>query len=167
MAPTFQGWRLAVWDLYSKRRRRELSQTPDVFTYDRLSNELRTQIVHVWGEAIGTPYYDAHSTGKIQETYQEIVQVLRREYGVFKLSNARDPGDVRDAHEDLTTWFLSEKKNERVLDAIELTFRIIDKYCGDNSYIHGRRNRKIADDAVEELNIRFKEHGIGYQFTDN
>jgi hypothetical protein len=158
---------MAVWDLYSKRRKRELGQVPDVFTYDRLSNELRTQIVHIWGEAIGTPYYDAHdSTGKIQETYQEIVQILRREYGVFKLSDARDPQDARDAHSDLTTWFLSEKNDERVLDAIELTFRIIDKYCGQSDYIYGRKNRKIADDAIQELNIRFKEHGIGYQFTD-
>jgi hypothetical protein len=159
---------MAVWDLYSKRRKRELGQGPDVFTYDGLLSELRTQIVHIWGEAIGTPYYDGHdSTEKIQETYQEIVQILRREYGVFKLANARDPDDARDAYGDLNAWFLSEKNDERVLDAIELTFRIINKYCGDSNYIYGRKNRKIADDAIKELNIRFKEHGIGYQFDAN
>ncbi len=159
---------MAVWDLYSKRRKRELGQVPDVFTYDRVPNELRTQIVHIWGEAIGTPYYDKHdATKKIQQTYQKIVQILRREYGVFKLSNRSDPQNKRDAHDDLTTWFLSEQNDERVLDAIELTFRIIDNFCSDNGYIYGRNNRKIADDAVRELNIRFKEHGIGYQFTDN
>ena len=38
---------------------------------------------------------------------------------------------------------------EKVLDAVELSFQVI-----------GR------DDAIEELNQRFKEHGFGYQFTN-
>jgi hypothetical protein len=160
---------MAVWELYSKRRKKELGQLPDVFTYDSIPSALRTQVVHMWDEAIGVPYRRNMMAGeseKIQGTYLQIAQILRREYGLFKLSTSRDPSDKGEAREDLVNWFLKEQDNERVLDAIELTFRIIDVYCGDDRYLHKRNNRKIADGVVEELNIRFKEHGVGYQFAE-
>lgn len=33
-------------------------------------------------------------------------------------------------------------------------------------YIEHHRIQERADDAIEELNQRFKEHGVGYQFTN-
>ena len=36
----------------------------------------------------------------------------------------------------------------------------------DRNYLHRPNASKIADEAIEELNYRFKEHGIGYQFTN-
>jgi hypothetical protein len=121
----------------------------------------------MWDEAIGVPYSnDIDHTETIQDTYLEIAQLLRREYGVFKLSSSRHPNDRREARDDLVNWFLKEQENERVLDAIELTFRIIEVYCGKDNYLYGRKNRKLADGVVEELNTRFKEHGVGYQLTE-
>ena len=32
--------------------------------------------------------------------------------------------------------------------------------------MHGRRAVDVADEALEEINARFKEHAIGYQYTD-
>ncbi|MCP3369893.1 STM4504/CBY_0614 family protein [Bradyrhizobium cajani] len=158
---------MAVWELYSKRRKKELGQLSDVYTYDSIPTTLRTQVVHMWDDAIGVEYRSRDAdTQTIQSTYLQIAQILRREYGVFKLSNSRDPQDKREARADLVSWFLKEEDNGRILDAIELTFRIIEVYCGEEYYPHGRKNRKIADSAVEELNARFKEHGVGYQFTE-
>ncbi|MCW1988756.1 hypothetical protein ABIE85_004236 [Bradyrhizobium diazoefficiens] len=87
---------MAVWELYSKRRKKELGQLADVFTYDTIPGALRTQVVQMWNEAIGVEYR-ADDTETIQDTYLQIAQILRREYGVFKLSNSRDPGDRREA----------------------------------------------------------------------
>ncbi|MDI3564212.1 STM4504/CBY_0614 family protein [Bradyrhizobium sp. Arg816] len=160
---------MAVWELYSKRRTKELGQLADVFTYDSIPRVLRTQVVHMWDEGIGVPYYTGDGPDdaeKIQDTYLQITQILRREYGLFRLSNARDPRNREHAKDDLVNWFLDEQDNERVLDAIELTFRIIEAYCGERDYLYYRKNREIADGVVEELNTRFKEHGVGYQFTD-
>jgi hypothetical protein len=159
---------MAVWDLYSKRRKRELGQLADVFTYDSIPSALRTQVVHMWDEAIGIPYQSGVTghTDKIQDTYLQIAQILRREYGVFKLSNSRDPDDKREAREDLVNWFLKEPDNERVLDAIELTFRIIEVYCGKDNYLQRRDNKQISEGVLVELNTRFKEHGVGYQFAE-
>jgi hypothetical protein len=160
---------MAVFDLYSKRRKRELGNEPDVFTYDNVPQPFRTQIVHMWNEAIGEPYHTStrmDETEKIQDTYLRIAQVLRREYGVFKLSKASNPNDSSQAKDDLEIWFLAEKDNDRILDAIELTFRVIETFCSRGDYIYGRRNSDIAEEIVKELNCRFKEHGIGYQYTD-
>jgi hypothetical protein len=158
---------MPVWDLYSKRRKKELGQLPDVFTYDSIPSALRTQVVHMWDDAIGVPYRSGErETETIQNTYLQIARILRREFGVFKLSNSREPDDKREARDDLVSWFLKEHDNERLLDAIELTFQVIETYCGKDNYLYSRKNRKIADDAVEELNTRFKEHGVGYQFTE-
>ncbi|MDA9414084.1 hypothetical protein XH81_04290 [Bradyrhizobium sp. CCBAU 25360] len=159
---------MAVFDLYSKRRKRELGQTPDVFTYDEIPEGLRTQVVHIWSDAIGEPSLSEWHSEDMRQWYHEIAKVLRREYSVFKLvSRYMDPNDPRDAQRELTEWFLAEKDAARVLDAIELSFRVINNVCGEFNYAgRGDRAAKIAKEALEELNARFKEYGVGYQYTD-
>ena len=57
--------------------------------------------------------------------------------------------DTRDYRAEFFKFFLKEENFEKALDALELSFRYID-----------------CDDAIKELNRRFKEHGVGYQFTN-
>lgn len=57
---------------------------------------------------------------------------------------------------------------EGALDIIELSFRVIDRGTRD-FYPHTRQKAGIkqdADDAIEELNHRFREHGVGYQYLN-
>lgn len=37
---------MAIHDLFSKRRKQELGERPDVYAYDFLPHELRVQIIH-------------------------------------------------------------------------------------------------------------------------
>ena len=161
---------MAVLDLYSKRKKRELSEANDVYIYDNIPVELRRQIIHIWGDAFGKPNSDnlrVGATEEIQNLYLNVAQALRREYGLFTLTKIRiDPEDRREAREDLISWFLSEDNVDRALDAIELTFRVIDRVCSHPSYLNRHKNREIANRAIEELNSRFKEHGVGYQLSD-
>ena len=46
---------MAIFDLYSKRRKAERGEVPDVYIYDKIPSGLRVQIVHIWGDAIGNP----------------------------------------------------------------------------------------------------------------
>lgn len=162
---------MPVYDLYSKRRARELGQATDVFTYDEIPEGLRTQIIHIWGDAIGIPFVTPGPDGtgqKIRSIYQQIVKILRREYRVFNLlQTKRDPNDEQYAFDELKQWFLSESNTDRVLDAVEITARTIERICSRNDYIPRRRNSaEICKDAITELNIRFKESGVGYQYAD-
>lgn len=162
---------MPVYDLYSKRRARESGQTTDVFTYNEIPEGLRIQIVHIWGDAIGVPYVTPGPDGtgqKIRSIYMQIVKILRREYRVFNLlQTKRDPNDEQYAFDELKQWFLRESNTDRVLDAIEITARTIERVCSSHGYISPRRNNaEICKDALVELNVRFKESGVGYQYED-
>ena len=101
----------------------------------------------------------------MENTYMGLVNILRREYGVFQL-----PGyEIRHNQtyiDELTYFFLSEKDIERCLDVIELSFHAIDILTRDYNYMGRRNPSDIADDAINELNQRFKEHGVGYNFEN-
>ena len=65
-------------------------------------------------------------------------------------------------------FFLQEESIERALDVVELAFKLINTFIRDNSSYQYYTDRKLDPDAaVEELNERFKEHGVGYQFESN
>ena len=96
-----------------------------------------------------------------KKTYEDIHQILCKEYGVFSLGKNEES-----YYSAIFNYFLRENDHEKCLDVIELSFKVIDTYVRQN-----RRDFKAAagvrqkpDDAIEELNTRFKESGIGYQF---
>ena len=67
---------------------------------------------------------------------------------------------------DLLNFLLQERTTEKVIDVIELSFRAIDHRTRTRGYL-GRRNPSgDADRAIEELNRRFKEHGVGYRYAN-
>jgi hypothetical protein len=163
---------MAVYDLYSKRRMRQRGEVPDVYSYDVISEALRTQVIHIWHDVIGLPGVNPPKfmfVEQVREVYQTMTQTLRREYGLVKLFNANaiNPNDQEYALLDLESWFRREENTERVLDAIELSFKVIEGYCSKRGYLNRSNAETVASDAVEELNIRFKEHGLGYQFNSS
>ena len=123
-------------------------------------SELRVQVVHIWDDALGDPSRDY--TGNITGAYRFVINTLRREYGLFEL--AVTFGD--DELTELREFFLKTPDRERALDVIELTFMIIDRGTRAWDYNHQQDANGIADRAIEELNGRFKEHGVGYCYSD-
>jgi uncharacterized protein DUF7014/AbiJ-like protein len=149
---------MAIFELFSKRKKRESGDVPDVYIYDQIPRALRVQIIHIWGDAIGSPetFHSAESL------YERIVQTLHREYGLFRLDDRRG----EPPYAELSSFFLTEKDTDKALDVIELSFRAIDRNTRSISY-RGRRDcSEIADAAIQELNGRFKEHGVGYFYSD-
>jgi hypothetical protein len=129
---------------------------PDVYVYDPIPPQLKVQIVHIIDDTFGVSGYPDSAT----DLYQTVVGILCREYGVFQLvPNSRKPRDI------LFEFITKESDTERILDAVEVCFRAIDMYIRkDYNYRHTTTRKLDSDDAIEELNTRFKEHGIGYQF---
>ena len=154
---------MAIFDLFSKRQKKLRGDVPDVYVYDELPQELRTQIIHIWLDTLGRG--DQYYEGQVRHYYPLIVDTLCREYGLFKLPGSKDYGD-RDYIQELVNFFLREENIERALDAVELSFRVIDRATRDWDYLRRQNANEIADEAIEELNGRFKEHGVGYQFAD-
>lgn len=151
---------MPVFDLFSKRQKRLKGEVPDVFSYDTIPQPLRVQIVHIIKDTIGHDKYsnDHHA----HDAYKFLQQTLTREYGVFILGKSQ-----HDSYEEqVLNLLLQSPDTDKVIDVIELSFRYIDIYLREHFYQYSQySNSKInPDEAISELNERFREHGIGYSF---
>ena len=138
---------MGVFDIFSKRQKKLRGEVPDEYTYDSIPEPLRVQIIHIWNDTSN------------RTACQSIVETLCREYGLFSLV-PREAYDARNDRSELGNFLLAERDPEKALDAIELSFRVIDLVTRKWDYHAPER----ADDAIAELNARFQEHGIGYAF---
>lgn len=154
---------MTVFNLYSKRKAMERGGDLDVYFYDNIPETLRTQIIYIWKDVIGTKSEFNEDEREVVTMYKFLTETLCREYGKFSLSN-----DGYNNYDDLIAFFLNETDTEKVLDVIELSFKVIDKMTRNYGYRPpcGDPNKR-ADDAISELNTRFKEHAIGYQFENS
>lgn len=154
---------VSIFDLFSKRQKKLRGEVPDVYTYSDLPKELRTQIVHIWFDALGSR--DDFFQQTVQSAYEFIVNTLCREYGQFCLHETRQQGG-RHCQQELVLFFLAEDDVERALDAVEISFKVIDTKTRHWDYLRRNNSSIIADSAIVELNARFQEHGVGFQYTD-
>ena len=153
---------MTVFDLYSKRSKRRRGEVPDVYVYDRIPPALRVQIVHILRDSLGDVNEDRN--GNVQGAYQCLVELLCREYGVFQLSESQFTARSRDYSRELLTFVLEENDVDRVIDAVEVCFRYVDRATREFNYQFISDGNDRADAAISELNQRFAEHGIGYRF---
>jgi len=157
---------MAIIDLFSKRKAKERGDISDVYTYDVIPQSLRVQIIHIWNETLGNSHEYWKPNKEVIEMYKFINKALCREYGKFALTKKYNRMDIN-YYEDLTAFLLEEQNSERVIDVIELTFRAIDKLTRDYDYRpHEGNPNERADNAIEELNFRFREHSVGYQYEN-
>lgn len=148
---------MGVFDLFSKRQKRARGDVPDVYFYNKLPQPLRVQIVHILKDAIGV---DNYGFNEAEQVYDFINSALCRERGVFEL--VKYASSSQDA---VFNYFLSEESAEEALDVVELSFKVVEGFIAGNHDYSYRVARKVeSDEAVKELNERFREHGVGYQF---
>jgi hypothetical protein len=149
---------MAIFDLFSKRQKRLRGEMPDVYVYDEMPNKLRVQIVHIIKDAIGTEMvYNDHANN----VYQSIHDILCREYGRFALKTRANSN-----FSAVYDFFLATEDVEECLDIIELSFKHIDAIVRKAMWEFKQTQgfKQDPDSAINELNERFKESGIGYQF---
>ena len=148
---------MSVVEIFSKRQKRLRGEVPDVYQYDEMPHELRVQVVHILDDALGEPYYefnDFQYHSGTREAYEFFHKALCREYGIFTL----DENAETDYHR-VVNFLLETEDAEKALDVIELSLQYIDPT------VHGFNTLNIAPgDAITELNQRFHEHGVGYQY---
>lgn len=144
---------MGITDIFSKRKTRASGIKKDVFDYDSIPDELRVQIVYMIRDVIGLPNsHDGH------EWYKVIHDRLAREYGVHRLMSA--PNYQRLEGEQLFDFIQSTDVVAHVLDAIEVSLAIGRERQSRMAY----RPNMYLHEAIAELNQRFMEAGVGYQY---
>ncbi|CAB3916228.1 hypothetical protein LMG1861_05098 [Achromobacter piechaudii] len=140
---------MAITDIYSKRASRAAGEFGDVYSYDDAPRELRNQIIHILDDLLGTRVKYADLTAN--DLYTHIDRSLSREYGAENLT------EFQYGKSSVERFILTTKNVSRLLDVVELSFRI----CP------GLRLRNPAHAAVigqllEEFNQRCRESAFGY-----
>jgi hypothetical protein len=132
---------MVVFNLYSKRRKAsENAGQPDTYQYHVLPPPLRVQIVHLWNDLFGP--YDEYTNNP----WPYFHDTIACEKGLVELGFHGNP---RNRCVDYFTNWLTDD----ALDMIEFSFAEIGSHP------------EALNAAIEELNQRFREHGVGYQFS--
>jgi hypothetical protein len=155
---------MPIFDLFSKRQKRLRGEIPDVYQYENMPEPLRVQIVHIITDALGITKDRVGHPNRPKRAYEFIHSTICREYGVFTLGQGNYDERVE---ENVLQFILNESDIEKVLDVVELTFKYIEIYIKENlrEYTFDTTIKIEPNDAIKELNDRFKEHGFGYQYA--
>ena len=174
---------MPIFELFSKRKRkRERAGQPVVYQYDEIPEKFRVQVRHIWRDAIGTDL-DEYEGGLTVRVWYAIHDSMSRELGWPALGTEGNPRDN-------CFQFLLKGDTEQVLDIIEVSFHFIERYfggykgrpkdmeantglsCPASPYAGVVRGYGMpdlpspSDMAIEELNQRFLENDIGYQYQN-
>ena len=159
---------MAIFKLYSKRQKELRGEIPEVFSYDAIPQALKVQASLIIEDAFGTDIGRYDNEDKPEKAISMIHEAICREYGVFELG-INNTGYSRTGREQLKDQLLYSKETDKVLDVIEFCFKYITLIIAKDLYNYEQTTtiKLTPDEAVEELNIRFREHGVGYQFESN
>lgn len=151
---------MGIYETYTKRlRKREQAGQPDVYQYEELPEPLRVQIIHIWNDGIGTSSENSRSYPGRMKIWEALHDILSREMGRLSLANTKEPKEAK------CKRFLQTAVAGEALDIIELSVLLMQEratYMVSYSDIAPVQ----VEDAIEELNYRFREHGVGYQFVE-
>ena len=153
---------MSIADLFSKRQQKIHPEAPDVHEQTQIPRPLRVQIAHILRDLFGHKVtYDLNGC---LEAFGEIEQTLCRDYGVCilptKPTDFTTTPDVR-----VIDFLLHEEDQRKALDVVEASFRLITRLKSSPEW-QSRISQEKFDKAVTELNTRFREYGIGYQYEN-
>ena len=146
--------------MFSNIQRKLRGEDWDVYRYDELPNELRVQIVQIWTATFGE--VDWYVGQPPSEVYLQIAQVLRHENGVFQLPS-EGSFHVTPIPE-IANYFLELEDVEKALDVVQVVFATMGVYSRELLIRERQLGTYSASTAIDNLNFRFKKHGVGYQF---
>ena len=171
-------------EIFSKRQQRIQGETPDTYQYESIPKKLRVQVLYIW-EKVWERAYE-NNFGELQlselaiDAYQSIEKTLREEYGVLSLDGGDEPDeDGYGFYRIVRNFFLETEDADEVIDVIEISFRYIDQVIRDKFHvsdedeldeIFGTSRRDTLpdgispDEAIDQLNQRFREHSVWYQY---
>jgi hypothetical protein len=152
---------MGILETFSKRQKRfERAGKQDVYRYDELPEPFRVQVIHIWRSALGVFYTSSGYASPTNKYWTLIHDGIAREHGVFVL------GDGHSHLKAQCEQYVLSADTMGALDIIEYSFHVIDRGIrGVQGYdLHGANVSQDPDGAIKELNARFIEHGIGYQY---
>ena len=135
------------FNIFKKRKQQaEQAGKSVVYKYDSLPREFRVQVVHLFTE-ISEPFPFAGNP-----FWGIVRRSMVKEIGKFDLAGNQDP------FRDCEQFMQEERDSDLVLSLIEIVFVLA--HSRGNDYV----DHRDLEAASDELNHRFREHQLGYQY---
>lgn len=151
---------MAVYDIYSKRRKRLAGGFPDIYTYEAIPLTLRNQIAFIADDIVE----DVFGRHQKDSVFHFISRTLSREWGQ---ENLVPHGQLFDSDDEVKRAIRQVKDTDQCLDIVEMLLQVSYDSIYDDSQDTLGNAVNLLNGHVEELNHRFKEHGIGYEYSDS
>lgn len=143
--------RMSTFSTFSKR----LRGRPTSFVYDVVPEPLRMQIRIILHDALGS----------WSDGWQLLDRIMEREHPIS--SFRRDRGSRYQGPEPYVTQCVVFGTFAESMDGLETALRLLNKGVRDQPAHHAHVFfvKQSVDDAIGEVNERFLEQGVGYQFS--
>ncbi|MEH7023632.1 STM4504/CBY_0614 family protein [Priestia megaterium] len=138
--------------LFSERNSQD--QQIDVYNYEELPQRLRIQIVHILQGMFNRVSYS-------EQIWAILAHRIKVEFGRLELDGYSNEKSIEE--------FLIHEGDIETIDAIDLIFYEIDGFIESVSPPSNEEDRQLRNkmnEGIKELNYRFKQHHIGYEFID-
>mgnify|MGYP006439260511 CR=1 FL=1 len=141
---------MTIFETFSKRQKKQNRKNiKNVYEYNNIPQKLRVQVIHILDDCSLDDNY-----------WKKIHNIIAREKGVFILVEGRSKPYHPIGYKKIIIDFILNADVDGFLDIVELFFKIIRFTYQDNNM------KDESDEIIKELNHRFKEHGIGYEFIE-
>lgn len=147
-----------MYKLFSERIRNK-DREPEVYNYDEFPEAFRNQVLYIMKDVLeiewGNYYWD------------DLYNGFSREKGI-KLQN----DNSYEASRRNCETYIAKCSSEELMDFIDFAFYMFNTEGRNTEGIpHTRKGiikgiNDIVDKAIEELNYRFKQHNLGYEFIN-
>ena len=147
------------YDLFSKRNK---TFQFDVLTYDSIPNKFRNQVYFIWKYSLGADRAYSTYSNDASRIFDTLHDVICREHGISNLSTQHSTSVKK-----CEAYLRNGSNIEVLLDLIEFSIRLIEPFQREIYYELTAYHVSLDfEGAVEDLNNRFRENGMGYEFLD-
>lgn len=149
---------MATFPTYSKSKKSNV----DVYVYDDIPLKLKNQIFHTINDYLSQKNYSREDRQSIiSVVYKEIC----KEFGLKRLEN--NVLGTMNRFEEIQFFFDSLSDVDEVLDVVVIfLYYLKELEKAAHSSSHFFHLNYTANKAYEDINARFKENGIGYQYLN-
>ncbi|MCQ2588591.1 MAG: HEPN domain-containing protein [Treponema sp.] len=147
-----------IFKLFTQRN--EPEKQFDVYEYEVLPEPFINQSFYIIYDFIQLYKYDSHI--REEKIWNDIYDIFIRQIGVIGL----DGYYINDSYEPRIENYYRTHNGNDLLNLIDLIFIYFDKYLRHNPPSGHYNISKILDSSINELNCRFKQYGLGYEFIN-
>ncbi len=152
---------IRVYKLYSERIRNKDGE-PEVYVYDDFPEAFRNQIFYIMSDVL-----DEYTEEYDEKLWNHLYHAFAREKGIKNLG-MYDIEKCGNYGKPNFEEYIAKSDNIDFLDMLDFVFNKMDKGLRNihPQYKYDLDTNALVDKAIEELNYRFKQHNLGYEFVN-